>query len=201
MHRKGAINPTQVRQKIVQVSIVLLCKRTHHGLINFQGNPAPPILVFKVIGYIMSAETLKFNWEPAKTTEQIWNKGYNDKKWNKEINLQIHETHFGVIAGQAEVHFDVIGGINVARSKHPFVHVVAHQARQCILEDLLRVLRQSKLIRTKLIAGSFPKSPCSRSTGLQSKGGCYDETHLWPSQLACEGRMPSLWTGRMPCSR
>jgi hypothetical protein len=71
MHRKGAINPTQIRQKIVQVGIVLRCKRTHLGLINFQGNPAPPVLGFKVIGYIMSAETLIFNWEPAKTTEQI----------------------------------------------------------------------------------------------------------------------------------
>ena len=57
-----------------------------------------------------------------------------------------------MIAGQAEVHFDVIGGINVARCKHPFVHVVAHHASQCILEDLLRVLRQSKLICTQLIA-------------------------------------------------
>ncbi len=44
------------------------------------------------------------------------------------INLQIHETHFGpsVIA---EVHFDVIGGITqavtVARCKKLFVHEVA----------------------------------------------------------------------------
>jgi hypothetical protein len=80
MHRKRAINQTQVRQKIVQVGIVLLCKRTHLGLINFQGNPAPPVPGFKVIGYIMSAETLIFDWEPAKTTEKIWNKGYKDNK-------------------------------------------------------------------------------------------------------------------------
>ncbi len=73
MHWKRAINPTQVRQKIVQVGIVLLCnlKQTHLGLINFPGNPAPPVVGFKVIGYIMSAETLIFDWEPAKTTEQI----------------------------------------------------------------------------------------------------------------------------------
>jgi hypothetical protein len=49
---------------------------SHH----FQGNPAPPVLGFKVIGYIMSAETLIFDWEPAKATERIWNKGYNDNK-------------------------------------------------------------------------------------------------------------------------
>ena len=68
------------------------------------------------------------------------------------INLQIHETHSGVIAGQAEVHFDVIGGINVAWCKNLFVHEVAHNARQGILVDLLYVLRQSLLIRTQLIA-------------------------------------------------
>ena len=50
-----------------------------------------------------------------------------------------------MIAGQAEVHFDVIGGIHVAWCEHPFVHVVAQQARQGILEDLLSVLRQTKL--------------------------------------------------------
>ena len=80
MHRKGAINPTQITQKIVQVGIVLLCKRTHLGLIHFQWNPAPPVLCFNVIGYIMSAETLIFDWEPAKATERIWNKVYNDNK-------------------------------------------------------------------------------------------------------------------------
>ncbi len=78
--------------------------------------------------------------------------GYYDNKGYKGINLQIHETHLGVSAGQAKVHFDVIGGINVARCKHPFVHVVAQQARQGILEDLLCVLRQTKLVRSQLIA-------------------------------------------------
>ena len=71
---------------------------------------------------------------------------------------------------QAEVHFDVIGGINVARCKHPFVHVVAHHASQGILEDLPRVLRQSKLIRTQLIA----VRPQDRFLSLLAQGvrGC-----------------------------
>ena len=57
-----------------------------------------------------------------------------------------------MIAGQAEVHFDVISGINVAWCKNLFVHEVAQQASQGILVDLLCVLRQSLLIRTQLIA-------------------------------------------------
>ena len=71
MHWKRAINPTQVRQKIVQVGIVQLCKRTHFGVINVDGNPAPPDFGFDVIGDIMSAETLIFDREPAKRTKQI----------------------------------------------------------------------------------------------------------------------------------
>ncbi len=71
MHWKRAINQMQVRQKIVQVGIVQLCKLTHFGLINVDGNPAPPDLGFHVIGHIMSTETLIFDREPAKTTEQI----------------------------------------------------------------------------------------------------------------------------------
>ncbi len=43
MHWKRAINQSQVRQNLVQVGIVQLCKWTHFGLINFQGNPAPPV--------------------------------------------------------------------------------------------------------------------------------------------------------------
>ncbi len=136
----------------MQVGIVPLCKRTHFGLINVDGNPAPPDFGFYVIGDIMSAETLIFDREPAKRTEQIRYKGYNDNKGYKGINLQIHETHLGVRAGQAEVHFDVIEGIYVAWCKHPFVHVVVQQARQGILEDLLSVLRQTKLVRSQLIA-------------------------------------------------
>ena len=108
MHWKRAINQTQVRQKIVQVGIVQLCKRTHFGLINVDGNPAPPDFGFHVIGYIMSAETLIFDREPAKRTDQTLYKGYNDNKLYKDLNLQIHETHLGVSPGQAEVHFDVI---------------------------------------------------------------------------------------------
>ncbi len=69
------------------------------------------------------------------------------------INLQIHETHSDVISSQAEVHFDVICGINVAHCKNLFVHhEVAQQASQGILVDMLCVLRQSLLIRTQLIA-------------------------------------------------
>ncbi len=66
MNWKRAINPTQVRQKIVQVGIVQLCKRTHFGVINVDGNPAPLDFGFDVIGDIMSAETLIFDREPAK---------------------------------------------------------------------------------------------------------------------------------------
>ena len=54
--------------------------------------------------------------------------------------------------GQAEVHFDVIGGIYAARCKHLFVHIVAQQAWQGILEDLLSVLHQTNLVRSQLIA-------------------------------------------------
>ncbi len=71
MHWKRAINPTQVRQKIVQVGIVQLCKRTHFGVINVDGNSAPLDFGFDVIGDIMSAETLIFDQEPAKRTKQI----------------------------------------------------------------------------------------------------------------------------------
>ena len=141
MQRKGAINPAQITHKIVQVCIVMLSKRAHLWLINFQGNPVPPVFGFDVIGHIMSAETLIFDWEPAEGTEGIWNKGDNDYKWYNEIYLQIHETHLGVITGQAKMPFDFIGGINVAGCKHPFVHVGPHHASQGILEDLLRVLR------------------------------------------------------------
>ena len=70
MHWKIAINPTQVRQKIVQVGIVQLCKRTHFGVINVDGNPAPLDFGFDVFGDIMIAETVMF-WEPAKRTKQI----------------------------------------------------------------------------------------------------------------------------------
>jgi hypothetical protein len=41
MQRKGAINPAQITHKIVQVCIVMLSKRAHLWLINFQGNPVP----------------------------------------------------------------------------------------------------------------------------------------------------------------
>ena len=71
MHWKRAINPTQVRQKIVQVGIVQLCKRTHLGVINVDGNPSPLDFGFDVIGDIMSAETVIFDREPAKRTNQI----------------------------------------------------------------------------------------------------------------------------------
>ena len=71
MHWKRAIHPTQVRQKILQVGIVQLCKRTHFGLINVVGNSAPPDFGFHVIGYIIRAEALIFDREPAKRTEQI----------------------------------------------------------------------------------------------------------------------------------
>ncbi len=70
MHWKRAINPTQVRQKIVQVDIVQLCKRTHFGVINVDGNPGPLDFGFDVIGDIMSAETLRFDREPAKRIYQ-----------------------------------------------------------------------------------------------------------------------------------
>jgi len=68
---KRAINPTQVRQKIVQVGIVQLCKRTHFGVINVDGNPSPPDSGFDIIGDIMSTETLIFVREPAKRKKQI----------------------------------------------------------------------------------------------------------------------------------
>ena len=42
MRQKGAINTLQISQKIVQVGIVIICKRTHLGLINFHCYPAPP---------------------------------------------------------------------------------------------------------------------------------------------------------------
>jgi hypothetical protein len=71
MHWKRAINPTQVRPKLVQVGTVQLGKRTHFGLITVDGNPAPPDFGFHVIGDAMSAETLIFDREPAKRTEQI----------------------------------------------------------------------------------------------------------------------------------
>ena len=64
----------------------------------------------------------------------------------------MHETHLGVSSCQAKVHFDVIGGIHVAWCEHPFVHVVGQQARKGILEDLLSVLCQTKLVRIQLIA-------------------------------------------------
>jgi hypothetical protein len=68
MRLKRAINPTQVRQKIVQVGIVQLCKRTHFGFINVDGNPRPLDFGLDVIGDIMIAETLMFR-EPAKRTK------------------------------------------------------------------------------------------------------------------------------------
>jgi hypothetical protein len=50
MHRNGVINSTQVKHKIVQVGIVLLCKRTNLGLINIQGNPFLLFLVLMLLG-------------------------------------------------------------------------------------------------------------------------------------------------------
>ena len=69
-HQPDRPDPTQVRQKIVQVGIVQLCKRTHFGVINVDGNPGPLDSGFDVIGDIMIAETLMFR-EPAKMTKQI----------------------------------------------------------------------------------------------------------------------------------
>ncbi len=43
-----AINPTQVRQKIMQVGIVQLCKWTHFGLINVDGKLGTPLLLILV---------------------------------------------------------------------------------------------------------------------------------------------------------
>jgi hypothetical protein len=68
MRLKRAINPTQVRQKIVQVGVVQLCKQTHFGFINVDGNPRPLDFGLDVIGDIMIAETLMFR-EPAKRTK------------------------------------------------------------------------------------------------------------------------------------
>jgi hypothetical protein len=54
----------------VQVGIVQLCKRTHFGVINVDGNPRPLDFGFDVIGDIMIAETLMFR-EPAKRTKPL----------------------------------------------------------------------------------------------------------------------------------
>jgi hypothetical protein len=152
MRREGAINTTQVRQKIVQVGIIMLSKGTHLGLINFQGNIAPPIFGFHVVGYILCAETLIFGWEPVKASHTVKISDIMRTRNIIRINLQIHHTHSGVIAGQAEVNFDDIGGVYVARCKYLFVQNVAYHATEGILQDLLSVLGQSNGICNQLIA-------------------------------------------------
>ena len=59
-----------------------------------------------------------------------------------------------MIACQAEVNFDVIGGVNVARCENLFVQIVAYHATEGILQDLLSVLGQSNGIGNQLIAVS-----------------------------------------------
>ncbi len=71
MRREGAVNTTKIRQKIVQVGIIMLSKGTHLGVINFRGYSAPPIFSFYVVGYVLCAETLIFGWKPAKAFHNL----------------------------------------------------------------------------------------------------------------------------------
>ena len=46
------------------------------------------------------------------------------------INLQVHEGLPLVIASEAEVQFDIVGGINITLSQHLVVHIVIELAIQ-----------------------------------------------------------------------
>ena len=71
------------------------------------------------------------------------------------INLQIHEGLPLEIASEAEVQFDIVGGINITLSQHLVVHIVKEQAIQFVTNDLQSVPGHSSKIGTYLVRVRF----------------------------------------------
>ena len=71
------------------------------------------------------------------------------------INLQFHEGLPVEIACQAEVQFDIVGGIDVTLGQHLVVYKVIELAIHSVTNDLLRVPSQCSHVGTQLVRLRF----------------------------------------------
>ena len=71
------------------------------------------------------------------------------------INLQVHEGLRLEISSEAEVQFDIVGGINITLSQHLVVHIVIELATQCVTNDLLSVPGQCSKVGTQHLRVRF----------------------------------------------
>jgi hypothetical protein len=58
MRIDAAIEKTQIGHHIMQISVVMLHKRTLPGIINIRNHSTPPVPGFLVVGHIYSTKTL-----------------------------------------------------------------------------------------------------------------------------------------------
>jgi hypothetical protein len=89
MRIDAAIEMTQIGHHIMQISVVMLDKRTLPGIINIRNHSTPPVPGFLVVGHIYRTKTIILCREPANITQRVQDKGYNINKRYNAHNLTV----------------------------------------------------------------------------------------------------------------
>ena len=71
MRLDAAIETTQIGHNIMQISVVMLDKRTLPSIINIRNYSIPPVPGFQVVGHIYRTKTLILCREAANITQRL----------------------------------------------------------------------------------------------------------------------------------